>query len=212
MQTSRRWRAIALVSGGLFLGSLLGPPLAHATTAVIATIKGKDPLTLISKNAGVNGANQLETSQADPSSFVLSLGGGTSPCTPDSGFYTVPVGKALIITGVTFVGEEGIGTLLAGPTAVGGCDVLVAAMISAYSPDNAADARLYQQLQPGIAVPAGDQRAEFSASGSGDDLVYGYLVPASAVPSISLAHGPHVQLHNGRPVIRNGLPVFKSNH
>jgi hypothetical protein len=32
------------------------------------------------------------------------------------------------------------------------------------------------------------------------------------VPSISLAHGPHVQLNNGRPVIRNGLPVFKSNH
>jgi hypothetical protein len=213
METTRRWRAVALVAGGLFVGSLLGPPLARATTAVLATIKGKDLLTLVSHNAGVNGAGQLETSQADPSSLVLaSFYGPDSPCTSGSGFYTVPTGKALIITGATFAYGEGYGLLDAGPPAEGGCDVTVAQDVSSISTDAAKDTTQYQQFQPGIAVPSGDQLASISADQEGIVYVYGYLVPGSTVSSITAFRNlPRMEVRNGRPVVHDGRPVFSLN-
>src|SRR6185437_11400984 len=119
------------------------------------------------------------------------------------GVYKVPAGKALIITSVNFVLDavspsvEGTGlVLLAGPVAHP-CKSTVAA---AYAPVGTDFASVDQVYPSGIPVPAGD--ALGLTAGANDDglaVIYGYLVPAAAVPHNALQHVASAGLAEVRP-------------
>ncbi len=194
MQVAARWRTAALIAAALFAGSIIGPPLVQAATAGLVTIQGANSTNQAQVNASgqlsVNpnlaktNASQLLVAEADPANDVVIRGFGN--CT--AGFYTVPSGKALIITGVTyFLDADTVGTraemdVFIGPAATP-CVNLIAAGISS-------DARVAQSqnFQPGIPVPAGDAIGANNFNNTfGAAALYGYLVPAAAVPA-SIAH------------------------
>jgi hypothetical protein len=174
-------------SGWLVTGvvaALLLVPTAATAVAVtsIVTIKGGTA----AGQASVTGANQLLTSAADPKAFVNAFSGTATTCSA-GGFYTVPAGKALIITAVNFyfgqpptsgeIAEE----LFDGASATP-CSTLVTSGVSA------AAASQNQVFQPGVAVPAGDSLGWEGLNVNGSVQVYGYLVPSTAVAAATI-HG-----------------------
>lgn len=126
-------------------------------------------------------AGQVETAEASPSAYVIALGG---PSCAAGGIYKIPAGKALIITGVDFyldanssMPEQLQQDLEVGPAATP-CKHIVAA-----GEDTTQIVAQQQVFQPGIAVPAGDAVGLVTADPSGGAEIYGYLVPAAAVPA-----------------------------
>jgi len=209
MQASSRWRTGALVAGALLAGSVIGPPLAQAVTASVVRIEGGHNTDLakvsstgkLSVNAGLatTPAGQVKTALASPADTVVILGGeaGKNCAEKFINFYAVPKGKALIITSVTFFhATTGTGAfhevdLYAGIPATP-CSKLLAASVT-----TAAYASDHQEFNPGIAVPAGSLLTldpEVAVTNDfGSAAVYGYLVPASAVPAgiLKNTHAPH---------------------
>jgi hypothetical protein len=106
---------------------------------------------------------------------------GYPTCAP-GGIYKAPAGKALIITSVDFYnGQQPPGAihnifLTAGPAATP-CTYWLAAQST---PDLALAQN--QVFPTGIPVPAGDAVGLGSTDTSGSAEIYGYLVPAAAVP------------------------------
>ena len=96
--------------------------------------------------------------------------------------YKIPRGDAFILTGADFdnisanqaSGEQFV--IMYGPSA-SPCtfDAAVAGNSALLDTQN-------QVFQPGIAIPAGDAIGLASQNDSGAVQIYGYLVPASAVP------------------------------
>jgi hypothetical protein len=174
-----RWRTASLLAGALIVGTIVGPPLAQAATAGLARIEGGGSSNVVK----VASTGQLQIAQADPKSLVAKF--SAEDCNK-GGIYKVPAGKALILTAVTFFnGSTSPSTLhaldlTAGPPSAP-CNSktfhLLAAQITA-------DVALAddQTFPSGIAVPAGDAIGLFSQDGAGAAEIYGYLVPASAVP------------------------------
>jgi hypothetical protein len=209
MQMTSRWRTAALVAAALFAGSIIGPPLVQAATASLVTIQGPGGTNKASVNStgqlSVNPhltqtkAGQVETAEADAGSAIVASGSTTCSGGADESFYTIPSGKALIITSVTFLNDamtSGIGTqgiLKAGP-ASNPCAKFLATGITSSS-DN--DGSLNQVFQPGIPVPVGDALGLDEGNNFAGILVYGYLVPASAVPASVTQRYP-----KAAPVIR----------
>jgi hypothetical protein len=110
-------------------------------------------------------------------------------CSP-GGFYTIPAGKALIITSVSFTNETHAPgaphdlAVAAGPSAAPCASVLA----FSFAPGSQDQVTRQQVFSPGIAVPAGDA-LEVGGRGNDDQgfvSVYCYLVPASAVPAAIL--------------------------
>jgi hypothetical protein len=101
--------------------------------------------------------------------------------------YTIPGGKALIITTITSflhnagVGDDTEGLLMTGTS--GNCSTYVAAATS----DTASTETVVQNIEPGLAVPAGLTVNGLGSNNNGSSHVYGYLVPASAVPAAAKA-------------------------
>ena len=195
MQVSNRWRTASLVAGALLIGSVLGPPLARAAAAGLVRIEGghSSNLAAVSKtgrlsvNAGLTttAAGQVTVAAADPRSLVVVL--GNPPTCAAGGFYKIPAGKALIITGVTFhtvavtAGDGHALAVTAGPAAAP-CTVPLAIAAQQNEPI----VTQYQAFSPGIPVPAGDALGLAISNDRGESLVYGYLVPAAAVPANAL--------------------------
>jgi len=167
---------------GLVAAILLVPTMAVAATVAYNGIEGTNGTTTTQNKAQVTSAGQLLTNEAEPSAYVNVF--GRADCT--TGIFTIPSGKALIITGANFyIGEATAGTpaeldLDSGPASAPCTSLLTSANRS----DQVESQN--QVFQPGIAVPAGDVLGldEFGASGSVS--VYGYLVPSDVVPSVRL--------------------------
>lgn len=198
MQVSSRWRTASLVAGALLIGSLIGPPLARAASAALVRIEGANSTHVaavsksgqLSVNAGLTTtpAGQVKVALASPADTVvvtttaLSCGAG--------GVYKIPAGKALIITSVNFdldavsPSAEGTGLILtAGPSAHP-CKSTVA---TAFAPVGTDFASVDQTYPSGIPVPAGDALGLTpGANDAGLATIYGYLVPAAAVPHNAL--------------------------
>jgi hypothetical protein len=163
---------------GFVVALLVVPSVAVAATLKFTGIKGTNEATSTLNEAGVTSAGQLLTNEADPSQYVVVIG---YPTCASGGFYTVPSTKGLIVTGVTLtVTAEAAGSAAQGayfgPSASPCTDGFAASASAGTTAD-------YQLLQPGVAVPAGDSLG--AVDGNNDDglIVYGYLVPAGAVPA-----------------------------
>jgi hypothetical protein len=211
MQVSRRWRTASLVAGALLIGSLIGPPLAQAASAALVRIEGANSTHVaavsksgqLSVNAGLSTtpAGQVKVALASPANTVVVTTVGLT-CAA-GGVYKVPAGKALIITSVNFdldavsPSAEGTGLILtAGPSAHP-CKSTVA---SAFAPVGTDFASVDQVYPAGIPVPAGD--ALGLAAGVNDGglaTIYGYLVPAAAVPHNALQHEASAGLAEVKP-------------
>jgi hypothetical protein len=198
MQVSSSWRTASLVAGALFIGSIIGSPLARAASAALVRIEGANSTHVaavsgsgrLSVDAGltITPAGQVQVAPASPANAVAVITRALS-CAA-GGVYTVPAGKALIITSVNFTLDavspsiEGTGLVLtAGPVAQP-CKSSVAA---AYAPVGT-DFQSVDQVYPsGIPVPAGDALGLLNGvNDAGIAAIYGYLVPAAAVPHIAL--------------------------
>jgi hypothetical protein len=213
MAYKKPWRIAGLLALGIMVGYVIGPPIVQAAGSLVtiqgagSTHKAKVDIggrllvntkgTTNITNASVTKAHQLLGTEAAASSAVVAFG---SPTCGAGGFYAIPAGKALIITGVNFYNHaSGAGQheldLLTGPSATP-CTNLVAAGI-------ATDAHVSQNqaFHPGIPVPAGGALGGFGSNESGTIQVYGYLVPASAVPAgiqrnlprVSAGHSPTIR-------------------
>jgi hypothetical protein len=211
MQVSSRWRTATLMAGALLIGSVIGPPLVQAATAGLVRIEGAGSSNeakvgssgRLSVDAGLatTKAGQVQVAEADPASTVVVLGSLTagSPC---SAIYTIPAGKALIITGVDFTEEASSsgphGLFLFAGLPANPCNRVVAeaAATEAFTSQN-------QVFVPGIAVPAGSAIGLEGPNDVGTALLYGYLVPAAAVPASALRNLPAGPagglLHRARP-------------
>ncbi len=188
-----------MVAGALFIGSVIGTPLAQAVSAGLVRIEGGHNANLaavsktgqLSVNAGLatTAAGQVKSALASPADTVAVSGPVRVFCNP-GGFYKIPVGKALIITGATLRAIAATpGTfhglaLTAGPAA-SPCNFVLAALDAPSSEDQVSQNQVFS---PGIPVPAGDAIALTGSGDVGAVLVYGYLVPAAAVPPGILAH------------------------
>jgi hypothetical protein len=211
MQVSSRWRTASLVAGALLIGSLIGPPLAQAASAALVRIEGANSTHVaavsksgrLSVDAGLatTPKGQLEVTLASPTNMVI-VNTQSLTCAA-GGVYTVPAGKALIITSVNFIlqaptpSAEGTGlVLLAGPVAHP-CTSLVAA---AYEPVGT-DFKSVDQVYPsGIPIPAGDALGLTpGANDAGIADIYGYLVPAATVSHNALQNAAPARLPGVKP-------------
>ena len=166
---------------GIVAALVLVPSAAIAVTSTVIIQGGA-----AAGQASVSAAHQLLTNEATPTSYVIAFS-STSPTCAAGGFYTIPSGKALIITGVTYYIGQSSGTagelLYAGPSSTP-CTSLLNSGISTVTVSQ------NQVFQPGIAVPAGDALGWVSSNSTGSFDVYGYLVPATAVAGIALNSSP----------------------
>lgn len=187
----RRWIVAALVGAALVIGTAFGPAVVQAATAGLVRLEGAGThhVAKVSRSGQLSvtdgthhtKAGQVQVATAAPAQAVTKF---LSALTCSSGGnYTVPHGKALIITGVTFYnhattpGNNDEQDLFIG-RATSPCTKFVAAGI-----DSSADQSLPETFDPGIAVPAGDAVGGASSGDSGSTVLYGYLVPARDVPA-----------------------------
>jgi hypothetical protein len=211
MQVSSRWRTASLVAGALLIGSLIGPPLAQAASAALVRIEGANSTHVaavsksgqLSVNAGLTTtpAGQVKVAPASPADAVVVT--TTALTCSAGGVYKIPAGKALIITSVnfdldaTFPTTEGTGLIVAAGPAAHPCTSTVA---SAYAPVGTDFASVDQAYPSGIPIPAGD--ALVLTAGVNDEglaTIYGYLVPAAAVPHNALQNAAPVSLAGIKP-------------
>jgi hypothetical protein len=165
---------------GFALAALLLPSVATAATSLVTIANATH-----SHKAGVTGASQLLVAKANPSSAVVVF--GFTSCA-SGGIYKVPAGKALIITGVSFHNGG------ANPATYNDLDLYVGHASTPCSGAKFVAASLrteqygneYQAYDPGIPVPAGSALGLTGFNETGSVHVYGYLVPASTVPSTAL--------------------------
>jgi hypothetical protein len=110
--------------------------------------------------------------------------GGLPTCAA-GGFYTIPRGKALIITGIEFfplAAASGLhGLFVEAGAAATPCQKLVAG-----AADTDPEVSQNQVFNPGIPIPAGNAVGLRGFNDNGAAVVYGYLVPAAAVPASAL--------------------------
>jgi len=190
MQITNRWRTTAIVAGALLCGSIVGPPLAQAASAGLVRLEGGGSAHVakvsasgrLSVDAGLpkTSTGQLNVAGANPRSIVVRF---FAPSCAPGGVYKIPAGKALIITAVNFynVATNAIEVnqlfLEAGPVATPCKSPLAAGITPA---DNASENEVFPS---GLPVPAGDALGmdEFNENGKAE--IYGYLVPAAAVPN-----------------------------
>jgi hypothetical protein len=192
MRVSRQLRTTALVVGGLIVGSIIGPPLAQAASAGLVRLEGAGSSHVakvnragqLSVNLPTTTTGQLNVAQASPKSVVVKF---SFPSCNSGGIFTIPAGKALIITSVDFYNFGTAGTahqlvLQAGPKATP-CTHFLAVGVG-----SDAGTSQNQVFPSGIPVPAGDALGLESFGDNGSAEVYGYLVPASTVPLNVLSH------------------------
>ena len=179
---------------GFAIAAVLIPGAAIAATNLVTIANASH-----THEAGVTSASQLLATEAGAASFVI-VQGIPGTCAAN-GFYKVPAGKALIITTLNFY-DFNVGAghneldLLAGPAATP-CTKFLAAGV-----ENSADVSENQVFQPGIAVPAGDALGMLAVNDDGSVHMYGYLVPAAAVPATALDSLPKVR--PGHPATISG--------
>ena len=147
----------------------------------------------VNPNLAKTGAGQVKAVPADPGQAVTVF---HFPSCAAGGIYTVPAGKALIITGINFYNAANTANtppeldLDAGPAA-SPCVNILAAGIAPSSEDRISQ---NQPFSPGIAVPAGDAVGVPEVNELGSVEFYGYLVPQADVPAAALRHRARTQV------------------
>jgi hypothetical protein len=193
-----RWTIVALVSAALLVGTALGPAVVDAATASLVRVEGGGSMHVAKVNAAGQlsvtdsthhtKAGQLQVATAAPGQSVTLFFGPTCKA---GGDYTVPRGKALIITGLTFLNlaanpaRPSAQVVQIGPAA-SPCKTTVAVAASSSEEES-----LSQTFDPGIAVPAGDAVGGQGVNGQGAVALYGYLVPAADVPASAVSSHTH---------------------
>jgi hypothetical protein len=119
--------------------------------------------------------------EASPSSVVTVFG---KPNCSAGGIYKVPAGKALIISAADFynwngsTGAHSLVLYVGSPANPCGGNVVAAAIGT-----DDGNSSQNQVFPSGIAIPSGDAIGLFANNDGGSANLYGYLVPASAVPA-----------------------------
>ena len=199
MQAAYRWRTASLVAGALLVGTVIGQPVVQAASAGLVRLEGGGSTHVasvsgagrLSVDAGLpmTAARQVQVAEASAGSLVVRFGFATCNA---GGIYKIPSGKALIITAVDFnVGQQPPGHVLvltAGPFATP-CQKMLAGQ---NTPDVSVSPN--QIFPTGIPVPAGDAIGLSSADGMVSVEIYGYLVPAAAVPHNILNGAPQASV------------------
>jgi len=188
------------IAAGFIVAALLLPTGALSAVATsLVTVTSKDG----KHSAGVTPASQEQVAEAAPSTFVRAeVSGGCSGIV-----YAVPAGKALVITNVDYFLRPGGETdrpsqedLESGPIATPCTAFLDAGMTPA---GTAVDSIAQEHtFQPGIAIPTGNGLSLLGDNDDGLAFIYGYLVPASAVPaSAAITSGaPSSRSQTGTPM------------
>lgn len=186
----------------LAAGAAFGPTVVQAATAGLVRLEGGGSTHVAKVNStgqlsvtdGTHHtkAGQLQVATAAPGQAVAEVFGLT--CDP-GGDYTVPAGKALIITGLTFLNEPVSETNVDGQVveigpAASPCQKQVAIGIS-----SGVHTSVPQTFDPGIAVPAGDAVGGQRINDHGIVAMYGYLVPAADVPAGAVSGQRHGTSH-----------------
>jgi hypothetical protein len=199
----RRWIIVVSVGAALLVGTAFGPAVVQAATAGLVRVEGAGSQHVATVNSSgqlsvtdgthQTNAGQLQVTTASPSqvaftSFIPTCGAG--------GNYTVPTGKALIITRLMFYIMPTSTTgkvetdIDEGPAATPCNDIIAAAI------DNApAYGTVPETFDPGIPVPAGYAVGGREFNGAGIVYMYGYLVPAADVPATALTGLPRETSH-----------------
>jgi hypothetical protein len=180
-------RGVSLLLG-FVIAALIIPGVAVATTNLVTIANSNQ-----SRTAQVTASNQLQVAPASAAETVETL---VRPTCDAGGAYTVPAGKALIITSVTFYNLAEAARLneldLMGGPLSSPCSSFLAAGIA-----NGETVSSWQGYNPGIPVPAGDSLGMLDTNDSGSAHVLGYLVPAAAVPANALANLPRAPRNGG---------------
>lgn len=188
MAYKKPWRVAGLLALGILVGYVIGPPIVQAATSLVtiqgggsthkAKVNASGQLS-VNTEAAVNKAGQLLTGQAAPSNYKSIFMLSTTDCTTPG--FTVPAGKALIVSETTF--------FLFNNTPGSGVDILLTtgapgtctAFVAAGATSNAVET-VNQSYPTGIPIPTGTElHAVSEGDGGGSMFVYGYLVPAGSV-------------------------------
>jgi hypothetical protein len=196
MSKTSRWPIAALVAGALLVGTIIGPSVVQAASAGLVRIEGGgnsheakvSASGQLSVNPGLaeTPAHQVLAAEASPSSFVTAI--SLADCSA-GGMYKIPRGHAFILTGADFdnisannVSGEQFVIMYGSSASPCTFDAAAAGNSALLDTQN-------QVFQPGIAIPAGDAIGLSSQNDSGAVQIYGYLVPASAVPKHAVTAG-----------------------
>jgi preprotein translocase subunit Sec61beta len=135
----------------------------------------------------VSVAGAVTATEARPSMYVRFGLNQSNGCQSGSS-YAIPAGKALIIKTVTsFLHDAGGAGATEGLIMTGPLEVPCSQIIASASTGSTTAETVVQNFEPGIAVPAGQLVTGYGWDNNGSSQVYGYLVPASAVPVSSPA-------------------------
>jgi len=189
MRERTRWPVAALVAGALLVGTIIGPTVVQAATAGLFRLEGGGSSHLarvsasgqLSVNPGLaqTRAHQILAAEANPSSFVTAI--GVANC-GSGGIYKIPRGDAFILTGADFdnlSADSANGEQLAIQYGKSATPCTFFAAVGGSSEFIHTENQVFQ---PGIAIPAGDGIGVLGENDRGAVQIYGYLVPAGAVP------------------------------
>jgi hypothetical protein len=139
---------------------------------------------LVNAGLATTPTGQVKTAPASPADSVIAFGSGIT-CGVN-GFYKIPAGKALIITGATFdnvaASPGAHAFILYAGSPASPCITNSHPLAVSDAPASENNVSQNQEFSPGIAVPAGFALALSDGNENGDAFIYGYLVPAAAVP------------------------------
>jgi hypothetical protein len=173
---------------------VIGVPGTVWAVDTFSNVAIEDPVTGV--KAGVDSSKRLKvgdgsgamtvdgtTTDTTPANLIRIFAGATSSC---SNVYTIPAGKALILKSMSVYmhtagspGSDVEAVVYPAANCGGG---FVAAAIS-----DRAHETVFQTFGSGIGVPTGRTISTLGFNNSGTLYLYGYLVPASAVPANAAA-------------------------
>jgi hypothetical protein len=169
--------AIAVPGSVFAIDTFSNVAIEDPASGVKASVDGQHRLKT---NDSITGT--LATTQTAPPNLVRIFANASTGCQT---VYTIPAGKALVLksaTGVVGTNGGNIGELdlFAGTTCT------AANVVTSFDTDRLADT-IGEPLGAGVGIPAGSALSIEAPVGDGTLEAYGYLVPASAIPSAGAA-------------------------
>jgi hypothetical protein len=186
MSKLRSLPAAAKVVIGVVLASVLAPAAAVAATNLVGIIGSNGA------RASVTKAGQLQATEAAPASFKSFFANVNSAC---NHVLTVPSTKGLVLRQAVF---DNLSVTSPGPGTFAGLylnDPTCSGFEGKYFIDEnpAGTGVVTIPFEPGFALKHGTKLYVRANNVLGDLFVYGYLVPASDVPSTT----PFARIHSG---------------
>jgi hypothetical protein len=175
MNTRRIRYGAALLLSGAVAGTLLGP----SVVAAVSNVTGVHNASSTTTTAGITRAGQLLVTETKPTAVrvILTAAGSSSACQSP---YTVPAGKAFIITeviGSNSSASEGSFAMMATNNCSG------EPMLGLYALPVAAYSVVTVPFSPGYAVASGGSISVVGGQATVAIEIIGYLVPATDAPT-----------------------------